>query len=629
MCGILGIYNFNGGQNYIDINAITAGLEAIKHRGPDSSGIWFANDNKVILAHRRLSIIDLSESANQPMINEDGSVIIVYNGEIYNFDLLRKELLQKGHKFKSYSDTEVILHGYEEYGIEIIYKLNGMFAFAIYDEKTKILFFARDRLGKKPFYYVHYNHQFVFSSEISPIFIIFNTFVKRIKRSSLLEYLAFNKIYAPDTLFEDIYKLPAGHYGEIDVNGNLKIKKYWTPFNRIHYFTENNEKFYESLIYEEVKRSVTNRLISDVPLGIFLSGGVDSSGITALASKAIGPGVKTFTAGFEGQESYNETSKAKHVSSLLATEHSEFFFTRQDILNELPKLVKYLDDPIADATIVPIYFLSKMARENNVIVILNGDGADELFSGYNKWLQYIKFLPVWKTIILLPKPILNIVYKFFRHFLSQVQRDILNRAIIGTQYFIGDTGALKGTDFFDENISGNIYKKINDEFEEFKKEQKNNNYIEWLSYWGLKSACEHLFLHRADRMGMANSVEIRNPYLDYNLVEIAMQIPQKLKIKQGIGKYILKKSFERILPRELLYAQKQGFCVPVKGWVDKSQLLEIEMVLFKINQDFEIFDKSKFSGFISSLKSGKFHTNSNIILNLYILSHWYKTWFNF
>ncbi|MGB9695778.1 MAG: asparagine synthase (glutamine-hydrolyzing) [Ignavibacteria bacterium] len=627
MCGLLGIFNLKKEAIGLESVAIESGLSLLKHRGPDASGIWISEDKKVVFGHRRLSIIDLSESANQPMTNENGHIAIVFNGEIYNFPELRKDLISKGHLFKSYSDTEVILHGYEEYEIDILKKINGMFAFVIYDNHKKKLFFARDRLGKKPLYFIHHNHQFIFSSEIAPIFVVSRTFSKRIKRSSLLEYLAFNRVYAPDTLFEGIYKLPAAHYGEIDVNGEFKIKEYWTPYSWLHKFPDNTEEFYESLIYDEFERSVTSRLISDVPLGIFLSGGVDSSGITAIAFKTLGPGVKTFTAGFEGQESYDETSKARYVSSLFETEHSEFFITRQTILNELPKLVKYLDDPIADATIVPIYFLSQIARENKVVVILNGDGADELFSGYNKWLQYIKYFPIWKTIKLIPKPVLKIVYKSFRTLLTQVQRDVLNRAIIGTQYFIGDTGALKGTDFFEYSISNSVYEKINERFKEFKKIQRSDNYIEWLSYWGLKSACEHLFLHRADRMGMANSIEIRNPYLDYRLVELAIQMPQDLKIRNGIGKYILKRSFEKILPKELLYAQKQGFCVPINGWVDRTQLQEIEMILFKINQDFEIFDKLKFSRFIDDIKDGKFDSNANIVLNLYILSHWYKTWF--
>lgn len=627
MCGILGVYNLDDVQKERDRNLIAAGLDLIKHRGPDSSGIWFASDNKTVLAHRRLSIIDLSEAANQPMINEDGGVVIVYNGEIYNFEAIRKELLRKGHKFKSSSDTEVILHGYEEYGPHILHKLDGMFAFAIYNDNKKELFFARDRLGKKPFYYAIYNQQFIFSSEIAPIFKISQGLAKRIRKTSLLEYLSFSRIYAPDTLFESIYKLPAAHYGIINNSGTIKIENYWTPYTELYNLQGQKEEFYESLLYKEFEKSVTERLISDVPLGIFLSGGVDSSAITAVASKVLGPGIKTFTAGFEGQESYDETSKAKYVSSLFDTEHSEFFITRQTILEELPKIVRYLDDPIADATIVPIYFLSKIARERGVVVILNGDGSDEVFAGYNKWLQYIRYLPLWKTITLVPKPVLRIIYKLFRSLLTQVQRDIFHRVIIGTQYFIGDTGALKGTDFFEDNINSNIYKKINDAFIEFKEIKKGSNYIEWLSYWGLKSACEHLFLPRADRMGMANSVEIRNPYLDYRLVEIAMQMPQKLKIKNRMGKYILKKSFEKILPQKLLYAQKQGFCVPINAWVNEVQFQEIEMTLLKMNQDFKIFDELNFSCFIDDVKNNKFDSNSNIILNLYILSHWYKTWF--
>jgi asparagine synthase (glutamine-hydrolysing) len=631
MCGILGYYLFND-KGAVEKDRFLKALRLMEHRGPDDEGYWESDDKRICFGHRRLSIIDLSDKAHQPMVSDNGRYVITYNGEIYNFKEIEIELRVKNSELRvnSNSDTEIILKAYEEWGEGCLEKLRGMFAFAIYDKVKDILFFARDRMGVKPFYYTVTANGFYFSSEIKPLFEI-SGIQKELRIESVIEYLAFGKVHQPNTMFSNVYKLYSSHTGIVDKNGFNRLNKYWTPYkSKLDFSNFKTEKDYESGLFELFKESVNYRLISDVPVGVFLSGGVDSTGILGMI-KHLGKenDIFTYSAGFEGEDSYDERKYAKKAAGYYGTKHFEINITQNDLINELPGIMKYADEPVSDATMIPIFFLSQLARKNGSIVILNGDGADELFGGYSKWMEYIKYLKYWRLLNFLPGFIIKQIPRLTgnKNLKGQIINDLCNRAYIKTQFYIGDTGALKGTAAFDEIIDISYYNIFNKYFSEFSALRNSNDYMEWMSYWGLKSMVDNVFLYRADRMGMANSVEIRVPYLDQKVVEFGMQMPQTLKYKYKTGKYILKKSLERIVPDEFLYRKKMGFCVPVKKWVGS----EIETKCLKnfkeMNEGRNFISEPGMDELFKLINQENTDTKESLLFNIYSLTSWYKNWF--
>ena len=630
MCGILGYYLFNNSKP-VEKSIFDKALNMLSHRGPDDEGTWHNADGSVCFGHKRLSIIDLSANAHQPMVSGGGKFIVSFNGEIYNFSEINSELESKCTP-KTKSDTETLLNSYSVWGENCLDRFRGMFSFAIYDEEKDTVFFARDRLGIKPFYYIKNEYGFYFSSEIKPLFEI-SDLKKKIRKESVLEYFAFGKIHSPYTMFEGIYKLPSACYGMVSGN-KFSINKYWTPYkDRYDFSSINTEKDYEERLFELFRESVSYRLVSDVPVGIFLSGGVDSTGILGMINHlGKSKDVFTYSAGFENQGNYDERVFAKRASEYYGTNHFEITIKKEDLIGSLPEILKNIDEPISDSTIIPIYFLSELARKNGSIVILNGDGADELFAGYSKWIEYNSYLKYWKLI--------NSSPDFLKSFIGftaslitggkrkQVIYDIVNRAKMKTQFYIGDTGALKGTSLFYNIINPEIYNIFNSGYSEFNEIKKSDDYTEWMSYWGLKSMVENIFLYRADRMGMANSIEIRVPYIDHKMVEFGMQMPQDLKYKNNTGKYILKKSLERIVPNEFLYRKKMGFCVPVKEWSGREIYSEVFPAFYKINSEIGLFDDKVISEFENLVNEEKTGAEGSLLLNLHIFINWYKQWFN-
>ena len=398
MCGICGEINFN---NSVRIEPIRRMCRVLTHRGPDDEGMVFIKGNQyfevknslefplgkngfeVALGHRRLSIIDLSSAAHQPMCNEDGTVWIVFNGEIYNFQEIREILVKKGHFFKSRSDTEVILHSYEEWGVECLSHFRGMFAFAIWDSNLQRLFIARDRLGKKPLVYFRQNGHFAFSSEIKALLHAPGV-ERRVNDTAIHDYLTYQYIPSPETIFEGINKLPPAHYLLYDRNGNLKIERYWRlNFNSTHQ-TQIDLQELSDRIRTELEESVKLRLISDVPLGAFLSGGVDSSLIVGIMAKLSGHPVRTFSIGFE-EKDFDELSYARIVSSRFGTEHHEFV-VKPNAIEILPKLVWHYNEPFADSSAIPTYYVANLTKDF-VKVVLTGDAGDENFAGYPRYLR--------------------------------------------------------------------------------------------------------------------------------------------------------------------------------------------------------------------------------------------------
>ena len=581
MCGIVGFLTSKA-ANVSEYDVLQKMRDILIHRGPDDEGEYIRPlDDRgpyVFLGHRRLSIIDLT-GGHQPLSNEEGTVWVIFNGEIYNFKELREELKGRGHQFRTYSDTEVIVHAYEEYKENCFRYLNGMFAIAIWDEKGNRLVLARDRLGKKPLYYSFINETFLFASELKAIMIC-PTFPRKVDPSSLIKYLFFEFIPCPHTIFKDAQKIPAASYLIWDKR-KIEVKQYWSPFDPQKGEKNLSEAEAELRMMELLKESVKRRLISDVPLGVFLSGGIDSSAITALAQKEVPGKIKTFSIGFE-DPSFDESKYASLASKYIGTEHHEHMMTPTDLLNIVPKLPDILDEPMADASILPTYLLSKFTR-GYVTVALGGDGGDELFAGYPTYLahkladqyrRYLKFLHPTLNFFgnLLPVSDDNISFDFkVKKFLSGIgyPEGIRNSVWLGSFPFLE----------IDKVLSPDIHTQLRRDqlFEEIYTYEGKYPYedrITKVQYLDLKLYLQESILVKVDRASMACSLEVRAPFLDHGLVEFVMGLPSKLKLKGFTSKYILKKAMKNWLPDEVIKRSKKGFGVPIAKWV-KGELKEL------------------------------------------------------
>jgi asparagine synthase (glutamine-hydrolysing) len=574
MCGIVGFLTSNI-FNIPDFEILRRMRETLAHRGPDDLGEYIRPLDDygpfVFMGHRRLSIIDLS-GGHQPLSNENGTIWVIFNGEIYNFKELRDELERLGHQFKTCSDTEVVVHAYEEYREECFKRFNGMFAIGIWDELNHRLILARDRLGKKPLYYSLINRTFLFASELKAI-LAYPNFSRKISPLSLMKYLFYEFIPSPHTIFNDAKKLPSASYLILDKK-RMEVKRYWFPFNVEEEEKKLTEREIEYRLLELMKSSVKRRLISDVPLGIFLSGGIDSSAITAFAQEEIPGKVKTFSIGFE-DPSFDESNYASLVSKFLGTEHFEQRMTPKDLLDIIPHLPGILDEPMADASILPTYLLSKFTREF-VTVALGGDGGDELFAGYPTYLahklawQYERFLRNLHPVInflgeLLPVSDNNISFDFkVKKFLSGIgyPEGIRNSVWLGSFSF-QDIEKVVSSEIL------NHYDRIKliEEISLYKEGITIKDPLTLLQYLDLKLYLQESILVKVDRASMACSLEVRAPLLDYELVEFVMGLPSSLKLKGLTSKYILKKAVNAYLPDEVIQRKKKGFGVPIAKWV--------------------------------------------------------------
>ncbi|HOK04558.1 MAG TPA: asparagine synthase (glutamine-hydrolyzing) [Victivallales bacterium] len=565
MCGIAGKVNFS--REIIRPEEFCEVRKKLRHRGPDGDGYKiFENCG---LAHTRLSIIDIP-GGTQPMSNEDASIWIVFNGEMYNFQEYRSFLLKRGHIFKSNSDTEVIIHLYEEFGLNFLSKINGMFAFAILDIKKKKLILARDRLGQKPLHYFKSNNVFAFASELAAL-RTFSEFPNTINFQAIHHYFSLQYVPCPMTAYEGVFKLPPAHYIELDiVSGNFNLSRYWN----LDFSKKINLNEYEALseLYDILLDSVKLRLISDVPIGVFLSGGLDSSIITALmADLGVYP-LKTFTVGFT-EKLYDERFAARKISAKFATCHYEKMGNPDDF-ELLKNLIMKIGEPYSDSSILPTALISKFASEE-VKVVLGGDGADELFCGYYRYLlmRYSSFADI------LPLSL--------RSLLSRAINSILP-SVVNERSFAGKIFRL--LKFFAEKSEKKYYRIIVRFDEELKKsiygEKLLGNYLEtdcflssFIDLLSSKNSVEKYseldiqtylngdILTKLDIASMANSIELRSPFLDYRVAQFASSLPLNFKQKGRLRKYILKKAFEGILPDEIIYSKKKGFGVPVADWL--------------------------------------------------------------
>jgi asparagine synthase (glutamine-hydrolysing) len=598
MCGIVGFLTSKP-VNIPENDILKKMRDVLIHRGPDDEGehIRPLDDQGpfVFLGHRRLSIIDLS-GGHQPLSNEDGTVWVIFNGEIYNFKELKEDLERRGHEFKTLSDTEVIAHAYEEYREGCFEHFNGMFAIAIWDGKRNRLVLARDRLGKKPLYYSLINETFIFASELKAI-MIYPAFPRKVDPFSLMKYLFFEFIPSPHTIFKDAKKLPAASYLIRDEKG-MEVKSYWSPFDSQKVGKNFSEAEAVLRLIELLKESVNRRLISDVPLGVFLSGGIDSSAITAFAQKQVPGKVKTFSIGFE-DPSFDESKYAWLASKYIGTEHHEQTMTPVDLLNIVPSLPDILDEPMADASILPTYLLSRFTRQH-VTVALGGDGGDELFAGYPTYLahklakHYEHFLGAFHPMIkmfgnLLPVSDDNISFDFkVKKFLSGIDYPdgVRNSVWLGSFSFRENNKVLS------PEISAEFNRdRLVEEISLYEKEYPDNDAMTKLQYLDLRLYLQECILVKVDRAAMACSLEVRAPFLDYELVEFVMSLPSTLKVKGFTSKYILKKAMNKWLPDKVINRPKKGFGVPIAKWI-KGPLKE----LF---EDLLAFDRIKREGFLN------------------------------
>src|SRR3989339_701166 len=524
MCGIAGYLGY-GNQKILEEMTNT-----LYHRGPDDKG--FLLDGKVGLGHRRLSIIDLSHSGHQPMSNEDGSIQIVLNGEIYNYLDLKKQLKNK-HQFVSQTDTEIIIHLYEEVGERVFQYLSGMFALAIYDKNKQKLILARDRMGKKPLYWAKFEDTLMFSSELKSL-IKHPKFKKELNLEALNKYLRYEYVPTPHSIFKNVYKLEPGHYLEYD-GQNIKKVKFWDVS-----FQATDLSFDQAVskLDEKINQATKIRLVSDVPLGVFLSGGIDSSLVTYYAQKNSLQKIKTFSIGFK-EKSFDESDYAKQVADYLGTDHQQAILSAQDSLEFIPQIADLLDEPMADPSIVPTYLLSKFTKQQ-VTVALGGDGGDELFLGYDTFVAqryadiYDKAPMFLRKLIAkatsgLPSSFSNISLDFK---IKKFTQDFEGNRMYRHHRWLGSFDYNQKANLFTEDIWRNL--KNNNEFDDldnYLKIFKENNYYKKLIYFYFKTYLLDDILVKIDRASMFNALEVRAPLLDYNVVDFANSLPLDYKLK--------------------------------------------------------------------------------------------------
>lgn len=577
MCGIVGVYAFGSGALPVDAALLDRMRDTMAHRGPDGTRSWISADGRVGLGFRRLAIIDLSVSAMQPMSNEDGQIQVLFNGEIYNHAEIRAEL-EKLNRYTwktDHSDTEVIVRAFEEWGIDCVQKFRGMFAIAVWDARDRSLWLIRDRIGIKPLYYSFHSDSIIFASEIKAL-LQHPQQPRAVHEEAFYHYLSFLTAPSPQTLFEGIKKLPPASWICIRSDGQIKETRYWDVLDNARPPGRHTEGEIAELILDELRTSVRLRKVSDVPVGVFLSGGIDSSTNAVLFSEGEEGIVKTFSIGYEGKyASYqNEFSYARLAANFIHSEHYEKRLTVDDFLDFLPQMVYLQDEPIADPVCVPVYYVSKLARDNGVTVCQVGEGADELFWGYPQWknvlrLQELLNLPFGRSIAAL------VSAQGTGMFRNNLRRfDYMVRHAHGRPIFWGGAEAFTSVEkrqllsprLVQQFKGYDSWESIRPIYNRFVDKAWEKSPLQWMSYLDLNFRLPELLLMRVDKMSMGVSLEGRVPFLDHKFVELAMSIPQQIKTRDGVLKYILKKAVRGIIPDQLIDRPKQGFTVPVQAW---------------------------------------------------------------
>ncbi len=642
MCGICGVWEYGAANARLDIGLIERVRDTMPHRGPDDTGAEILDHGRLGLGFRRLAIVDLSPAGNQPMRGcAEQSVWIVFNGEIYNHAELRKGLEQRGHKYASRTDTETILHLYEERGLDFVNEIDGDFALALWDATREKLLLVRDRIGVKPLYFNQQSDRLIFASEIKAI-LAHPALTPQMDEDALYHYLSFLTTPAPQTLFRNIRKLPAGHMLVIDRQGNARPIQYWDALPPAVSTTaeDASDAAQRAQILRLLRQSVKKRMMSDVPFGVFLSGGVDSAANVALMAEQMSRPVDTFTVGFGDHEELNELESAREIARRFGTNHHEVLIDEKEMQSFLPDLVFHQDEPLADPVCVPLYYVSKLAREAGTIVIQVGEGSDEIFSGYDKYVKYLRlYEKFWQYAERMPR--------LARRAFSTAARSLIEKTVKSSEASelvrrLGANEALfwGAAIVFDETLKASLlsdtlrrrldglssYGVALEHLDRVARERPNSDFLAQMTYLELKVRLPELLLMRVDKMTMATSVEARVPFLDHHLVEFALSLPRSLKVEGKSGKHILKRALEEILPPDVLYKQKRGFGAPVEGWFrgPAASALEAHVMSSTLRQR-DLFDYNFIARLFDEHRRGARNWGFQLwtLLNL---SLWYDRW---
>jgi asparagine synthase (glutamine-hydrolysing) len=621
MCGICGMLTFDG-ERQVDLDRISRMSDAIAHRGPDDSGFYLKGPCS--LGHRRLSIIDIA-TGQQPMIDqEDGRVsVIVFNGEIYNYLDVKRELETLGHNFRTKSDTEVILTAYKQWGERCVEKLRGMFAFAVWDERERELFLARDRMGEKPLYYYSGENFFLFASEIKAL-LASGLLKAELELLAVDSFLTLGYVPAPQTMFKQIFKLLPGYSLSIGMNGEPRTRCYWN-FKAIE---EKAPSFPQAVdeLEQLLTESVKMRLMSEVPLGVFLSGGLDSSSVVALMSKVTNQKIKTFSVGFSESEGTSELEFARKVADKFETEHHEFTLNSQDFFDFIPKLVSISEEPLVETAAIPLYEISKIAKEF-ATVLLSGEGGDEVFAGYS---LYKRMLSLEKAGMLrgAAKLVPNALVPGdkYKKYLDWVSKP-LSRRYRGTSADLTDRSKKEfySPDFLDYSRSTNYTERV---FLTYFDDVAKQSPLQQMQYVDSKTWLADDLLLKADKMTMACAIELRVPFLDHEVVEYGARLPMTYKINGGSGKHILKKLMERYLPMDIVHRPKMGFSMPTRKWFESNLITQArETLLSDTILNTGLFRKKYIESILHRHKTGK-EDYSRRIFSLVVLFHWFNQFIN-
>ncbi|MEK7469211.1 MAG: asparagine synthase (glutamine-hydrolyzing) [Planctomycetota bacterium] len=623
MCGIAGLVRLDGAR----ASAATAGAmtASLAHRGPDGNGLWV--DGPCALGHRRLAVIDLSPAGQQPVVNEDGSVAATFNGEIYNFAELRRDLEKKGHVFKSKSDAEVIVHQYEADGDRCVDKFRGMFSFALWDKKKQRLLAARDRAGKKPFFYSAVEGTFRFASELQAI-LADPGFPRRLDPNAVDHYFHYQYIPAPLTIWQDVRKLPAGHSLVLE-GGEVKTSAYWDLDFRLKDFYVNSEAAEERFrqLFDECVKS---RLVSDVPLGAFLSGGIDSSAVVEAMTRLSGSKVKTFSIGFE-EAAYSELEAAREFARQLGTEHHDEI-VRPNAMEILPALVKHYGEPFADSSAVPTYYLSKMTRQH-VTVALSGDGGDESFLGYAR----VAAIHQAERLTKMPAPARGLLSRLAgmipggggpRSLTRRVKRFATMEGNTAAEHFtelVAYFGRARRKDLYEPSFASQLAGDASEFMHKLFANAPAADITEKALYVEARSYLPEDLQPKVDVASMMSALEVRSPFLDHNLMEFATRLPLRFK-QDGLNtKVFLKRALAKRLPTEVLDRPKQGFAVPLENWF-RGELREParELLLSKESRQRGMFRENEVQRYLDEHQAGQDH--SSRLWSLMFFEMWAREW---
>lgn len=623
MCGINGYYDFTNKIIKNDLLTIVHKMNnRIIYRGPDGEGVYA--ENSFAMGMRRLSIIDLA-AGNQPIFNEDKTLAIVFNGEIYNFKELRYALECKGHKFATASDTEVIIHLYEEEGYECLKKLDGMFAFAIFDKSSGEVFIGRDKCGEKPLYYYIDNEKFTFASELKSMIEI-KAFDKKISKVGLEFYLKFSYIPAPYTIFENVSKLEAGYYIVVEANGKIEKQRYWDMQLDDNKLINDYEKCVIAL-KSTLRASINSRMVSDVPIGCFLSGGIDSTIITGIMSELSDRPVEAFTIGFADKE-YDETDRAIIAARQFGCNHHIEILSPIKMLECAHKVIAGMDEPFADPAAIPTYFLSQMAAKY-VKVILTGESGDELFAGYSKYLvcyysnmynkipNFLRTKVIRKMLNRLPKQ--STIYRKLYKVINNSEKGVFQQRLALMQVSADDETYNKVVNpHYQTNETGKIV------FELYNKYISNTqSEVSRTLYTDFKILLEGCMFPKVDRVSMLNSIETRTPMVSAEMLRLCSCIPSDFKMRDNTQKIILKDAFKSIIPEKLLYKSKRGFAVPIGKWFKAELKDELEKTLKNTSKMHSIFNQEIVDKLFNEHINDK-KDNTQILWSLYLFQKWYE-----